>query len=361
MFKRFMTMKFILLSSFVISAGLLLYGCGREASTHSQPYVNEFTSTEENPESKTEKQENEADISRGLSGKKGNTEASDDSKLILSNQDIQVYEGHLDTVVLIYMVGSNLESQNSLGTQDLHEIGDAIAAEKEDTGVKILLETGGCKKWDDDYEISPDKIQRFEVGAHKLKLLDELELSNMSKPETLADFMNWGINAYPAAHYDLILWNHGGGSILGFGADEQFSGYMMRLQQLKKAFEAIGRHFDFIGFDACLMGTMETAYMLAPFADYLIASEEMEPGNGWYYTNWVKLLLEDPDISPEKLGRKIVDDFASSNEKNNEIYTLSLIDLKQIEKVYDALVSFSSTLSVRALNWLGFDAVARTK
>lgn len=360
MFKRFMTMKFILLSSFVISAGLLLYGCGREASTHSQPYANEFTSTEENPESKTEKQENEADISRGLSGKKGNTDASDDSKLILSNRDIQVYEGHLDTVVLIYMVGSNLESQNSLGTQDLHEIGDAIAAEKEDTGVKILLETGGCKKWDDDYEISPDKIQRFEVGAHKLKLLDELELSNMSKPETLADFMNWGINAYPAAHYDLILWNHGGGSILGFGADEQFSGYMMRLQQLKKAFEAVGRHFDFIGFDACLMGTVETAYMLAPFADYLIASEEMEPGNGWYYTNWVKLLLEDPDISPEKLGRKIVDDFASSNEENNDIYTLSLIDLRQIEKVYDALVSFSSNADT-AMKQKKYDTLSKAR
>ncbi|MCR5235609.1 MAG: hypothetical protein K6E34_00220 [Lachnospiraceae bacterium] len=37
-------------------------------------------------------------------------------------------------------------------------------------------------------------------------------------------------------------------------------------------------HFDFIGFDACLMATVETAYMLSPYADYMIASEEFEPG-----------------------------------------------------------------------------------
>ena len=47
---------------------------------------------------------------------------------------------------------------------------------------------------------------------------------------------------------------------------------------MKKAFEDVDVHFDFVGFDACFMSTFETAYMLAPFADHLIASEELEPG-----------------------------------------------------------------------------------
>ncbi|ETP73081.1 clostripain family protease [Lachnospiraceae bacterium JC7] len=323
---------------------LLLSACGQSDNNQvSQPSTEQETKTESTVQETSAETDSDEDAKRGLSGKKGSSEDTTDSKLTLSDREIKVYDGHLDTVVLIYMVGSNLESENSLGTEDLHEIGDAIKESgSSESGVKILLETGGCKKWGGDFDIDPDKIQRFEVGAHELSLKDELELSNMSKPETLADFMNWGVNAYPADHYDLILWNHGGGSILGFGADEQFSGYMMRLQQLKKAFEAVDRHFDFVGFDACLMGTVETACMLAPFADYLIASEEMEPGKGWYYTNWVKMLLEDPGLSPEKLGRQIVDDFASSNEKSNDIYTLSLIDLKQVGKVYDALIDFAS-------------------
>ena len=52
---------------------------------------------------------------------------NDDSKGIkITDRDVEVYDGHLDTVVLIYMVGSNLESENGLGTTDLHEIGNAI-------------------------------------------------------------------------------------------------------------------------------------------------------------------------------------------------------------------------------------------
>ncbi|SEA65861.1 hypothetical protein SAMN05216349_12123 [Oribacterium sp. KHPX15] len=282
------------------------------------------------------------DMSRGLKGKKSSEESSGDKKLKLSDREIEVYDGHLDTVVLIYMVGSNLESQNHLATKDIHEIQAALGdAGADDSGVKILVETGGCKQWSDDFNIASDKLQRFEIGADDLIPKDELELANMSKPETLADFMYWGVNAYPADHYDIILWNHGGGSMLGFGADEQFSGYMMRLQQMQKAFEAVGRHFDFVGFDACLMGTVETAYMLSPYADYLIASEEMEPGNGWYYTDWVKMLLKDPGLSPEKFGKQIVDDFASSNEESGDNYTLSLLDLSKFGKVYDALIDFS--------------------
>ena len=306
--------------------------------------------------------ESDEDIQRGLAGKKGSDESTNDKKLKLSDREFQVYDGHLDTVVLIYMVGSNLESENSLGTTDLHEIGEAIKASgAKDSGVKILVETGGSKKWADDFDINPDKLQRFEVGADELSLKEELELSNMSKPETLADFLNWGVNAYPADRYDLILWNHGGGSILGFGADEQFSGYMMRLQNLKKAFEAVDCHFDFIGFDACLMGTVETAYTLSPFADYLVASEEMEPGNGWYYTNWIKMLLDDPKTAPEKLGKQIIDDFASSNEKAGDNYTLSLIDLKKSGKVYEALMDFARNSEISVVKDQEYSSIAKAR
>ena len=322
-----------------------------------------FSGCNKSPETVSPSSENSEaeDISRGLSGKKSSEESSGDRKLKLSDREIEVYDGHLDTVVLIYMVGSNLESQNHLASEDIHEIQTALRdAGAEDSGVKILVETGGCKEWSNEYDIASDKLQRFEIGVDELILKDELELANMSKPETLADFMYWGVNAYPADRYDLILWNHGGGSMLGFGADEQFSGYMMRLQQMQKAFEAVGRHFDFVGFDACLMGTVETAYMLSPYADYLIASEEMEPGNGWDYTNWIKMLLKDPRLSPEKLGKQIVDDFASSNEESGDNYTLSLTDLSKIGKVYDALISFSKNTEAAVEN-LDYSRIAKAR
>ncbi len=272
---------------------------------------------------------------------------NDDSKGIkITDRDVEVYDGHLDTVVLIYMVGSNLESENGLGTTDLHEIGEAIKnSGNPDAEVKVIVETGGCSQWSTDFDIDPEKLQRFEVGADELILKDEVESKNMANPNTLADFMAYGTKAYPADRYDLILWDHGGGSVMGFASDELYSGSMMRLNKLQKAFEAVDVHFDFIGFDACLMGTVETAYMLAPYADYLIASEEMEPGDGWFYTNWIDLLYNDPKISVEELGKQIIDDFAASNETSGELYTLSLIDLKKISPVYDALMEFAGSSS----------------
>lgn len=272
---------------------------------------------------------------------------NDDSKGIkITDRDVEVYEGHLDTVVLIYMVGSNLESENGLATTDLHEIGDAIKnSGNPDAEVKIIVETGGSSQWKTDFDIDPQKLQRFEVGADELILKDEVESKNMANPSTLADFMAYGIKAYPADKYDLILWDHGGGSVMGFASDELYSGSMMRLNKLQKAFEAVDAHFEFIGFDACLMGTVETAYMLAPYADYLIASEEMEPGDGWFYTNWIDLLFNDPKTSAVELGKQIIDDFASTNDSSGDLYTLSIIDLNKISPVYDALMEFAGSSS----------------
>ncbi len=285
---------------------------------------------------------NREDVTRGLAGKNGQTEEEDSGTQAASYAEpVEVYEGHLDTVVLIYMVGSNLESKNGLGTMDLHEICEAYKKEgKSDQPVKFIVQTGGCKKWQPDFNIPADKSARYEIDGEELVLKQEFKLANMTKPGTLADFISWGMASYPADRYGLILWDHGGGSVLGFGSDEKHSGSMMRLQNLKKAFEAADGHFAFIGFDACLMGTVETAYMLKPFADYLIASEEMEPGDGWFYTDWVGILLKDPKASVETFGKKIVDDFAESNEKSGDLYTLSLIDLGKIDSVYEKLVSF---------------------
>ncbi|MCR5237858.1 MAG: hypothetical protein K6E34_11730, partial [Lachnospiraceae bacterium] len=86
---------------------------------------------------------------------------SDDSKGIkITDRDVEVYEGHLDTVVLIYMVGSNLESENGLGTTDLHEIGEAIKnSGNPDAEVKVIVETGGCSQWSTDFDIDPEKLQ----------------------------------------------------------------------------------------------------------------------------------------------------------------------------------------------------------
>ena len=81
--------------------------------------------------------------------------------------------------------------------------------------------------------------------------------------------------------------DHGGGAIVGFGADENYGYESLSMVEMMMPFRTKfyndGNKFDWIGFDACLMGMLEVADVLSPYANYMIASEELEAGSGWNY------------------------------------------------------------------------------
>jgi hypothetical protein len=106
----------------------------------------------------------------------------------------------------------------------------------------------------------------------------------------------------------------------------------MTLKGINEALKAGGMKFDFIGFDACLMATTETALMLNSYADYMIASEETEPGVGWYYTNWLTKLCANPSMTTLEIGKNIVDDFVDvcAQKCQGQKTTLSVVDLAEL-------------------------------
>ena len=120
----------------------------------------------------------------------------------------------------------------------------------------------------------------------------------------------------------------------------------MNLAGLDAALKAGGVKFDFIGFDACLMATAETALTMAPYADYLVASEETEPGVGWYYTDWLTAFGADPSLPTIQIGQKIVDSFVEvcAQKCRGQSTTLSVLDLAELEVTLpDALADFSKS------------------
>ena len=85
--------------------------------------------------------------------------------------------------------------------------------------------------------------------------------------------------------------------------------------------------------------------MLAEHADYMIASEETEPGIGWYYTNWLTTLSGNTSVSTLELGKEIIDDFveACAQKCRGQSTTLSIVDLAEAETtVPEALAAFSN-------------------
>jgi hypothetical protein len=96
------------------------------------------------------------------------------------------------------------------------------------------------------------------------------------------------------------------------------------------------------------MGTFETAIVLEPFADYMIASEEVEPGIGWDYTGFITALSRDSSIPTVDLGKILIDDYikdVKAKTPNNQA-TLSLIDLAEFKgTVPQAFTAFAASTS----------------
>ncbi len=249
-----------------------------------------------------------------------------------------------DTVtVMVYMCGTDLESRNKMGTSDLAEMSKANIADN----VNLLVYTGGCKQWQNNI-VSSNRNQIYKIETGGLKRLEaDMGTASMVKPATLTEFIKYAAKNYPADRYELIFWDHGSGSISGYGYDEKNpSAGSMNLAGIHKALTDGGVKFDFVGFDACLMGTMENALMLSRHADYMIASEETEPGYGWYYTDWLSKLSKNTSMPTTELGKLIIDDFVSDNAKKGQgsSITLSLVDLAELQKTGPkALTAFSKT------------------
>ena len=256
-----------------------------------------------------------------------------------------------DTVtIMIFMCGTDLESRSGMATSDLMEMTNAEISDK----VNILVYTGGCKAWKNNI-VSAQKNQVYRVRSNGIeKVVDSDGQKAMTAPDTLLAFMKWCAKNYPADRNELIFWDHGGGSVTGYGYDEKFaSSGSMDLAEIQSAIRSSGLKFDFIGFDACLMATAENALALADYADYLIASEETEPGLGWYYTNWLTSLSQNTSTPTLDLAKELIDDFVDVSAKKcpGQSTTLSLVDLAELQTtVPDKFAAFAKDTSTMLEN-----------
>lgn len=238
--------------------------------------------------------------------------------------------------ILLYLCGTDLESNAGAATYDLIE---AIEAQY-NKDVRLIVQTGGTQTWNNG-AMSSDRIQRWENVEGDIELVQELADASMGDPSTLSDFVAWGVENYPAQYMGLVLWNHGGGSISGVCFDENDRYNSLSLRELDSAlnsvYDKMTDRFEFIGFDACLMSTLETANILVPYARYMFASEETEPGGGWNYTDIMNYLAKNPSANGAELGRMQCESYYQhcKDYGSSDGATFSITDLSKI----DALIS----------------------
>lgn len=267
----------------------------------------------------------------------------------------------LKTTVMVYMEASNLEGAydpeylpNSAASYNIMEMMKAGNSDY----LRVYLETGASTMKHADTDPLPVKdwttVQRHIIQNGRIETTANLGtgcnagaglISNcidMGNPEVLADFIISSVKASPADRYILIMWNHGGGSIGGYGGNEATS---MDINSFKTAFNKAktetGVNFDIIGFDACLMAAAEYACNFTDYGKYYVASEALEPGMGWSYQPFMENLVRYPAIPTEEITKIIIDAFIAQYPDDNSV-TLSSVDLSKAFGIRDAVNGFAA-------------------
>jgi hypothetical protein len=252
--------------------------------------------------------------------------------------------------VMIYMAGDNgkifdsaqgkvqlMASMTEPGYTDLLEMG--AVGTTANAAVTCLFDTT-----DGTYRI---EVRRGRGFADSVVM--PVPSVNTGDPNTLCQFIAESVRDYPAEHYALIIWNHGAGWLdvdayatvralpgsrsyqpifrttpqkLTGGvktrpiAFDDSSKDFLDTADLRQAFtdaeKETGVRLDLIGMDACLMAMIEGGRELAPYADYFVASQEVEPMAGWPYADILTALNANPGMAPADLADMVVQKYAAS-------------------------------------------------
>lgn len=235
--------------------------------------------------------------------------------------------------VMVYMVGADIESTEGAAARDLTEMQRAVRGD-----TTLLVMTGGSGN-------PAGQCAVYRVTRDTRELLSAAP-GSMGDPASLRRLLETG-NAERKGPSALILWDHGFGPLEGFGEDGRSPDRRLTLAETAQALREAGcaeLPLSLIGFDACFMGSCETAVTLAPYAGCLVASQETAPEDGW---NYASLAALEPRAEAEAFGRRIVADYTETCRKTyeqypelEEPYTLALTDLREADALRDGISGF---------------------
>ena len=232
-----------------------------------------------------------------------------------------------------YLCGSDLESGHQAASDDISELLSVTLPEN----TEFVIEAGGTARWDN-AKIDENKLTRLTYCGDKLSVEEKTDLKNMGDPETLSDFLLFCLEKHPAKHSMLLVWDHGGGTLGGVSYDANFNMDSLSLPELTEGLEGgipEGKKLDIIGFDACLMSTLDTVMAVSDYADYMVASQQLEPVCGWNYSYIAKALQDPIALTARDLGVKVCDSFYEGCMTYGlaDAATLALTDLGKADQL----------------------------
>ncbi len=223
------------------------------------------------------------------------------------------------------------------------DIGEMLKASLNDK-VRFVIQTGGAAS-QSGYDIPSDAISRYEISDGKLNHIEEKANANMGESETLEDFLAWGTEKYKAGKIGLVFCGKGAGSIGGVCFDENNGGDSLSLREIDGALSSVYAlmtdKFEFIGFDASGMNSIEAVNITASHARYMIASDD------WNYEEIGNYISKHTDCSGADLGKASADG------------AVSVIDLSKTDDIIIALDSAAKEMNSATSSEKGFAELTR--
>ena len=249
------------------------------------------------------------------------------------------------TTLLVYMCGTDLQDA---GCEDLVEMAEVEAGD----AINMVVLAGGAKEWDLE-DLKGNRRTLAVIRDGYFESLEDWGKASMGSPDSLEEFLRYGLTEYPADRTIVVLWDHGAGSEGGVCFDETANDDGLTIAEMNSVLNKLdqsvpGYHINIFGCDACMMATYEMAAMLSHHdIGYYVASEELEPGTGWYYTAWLDLLKNDPDLSDTDLCGAIIESYMDEGLKNDpdDYLTLSAVDLSKMSALETRMEQFASVMS----------------
>jgi len=263
---------------------------------------------------------------------------------IQQNVDIASSSNQGDWTIMVYMAADNNLEPYAL--KDLNE----MEAANLPSNVKVTFLLDRIDGYDDSQGgwsgtkqgiISHDNDKTFISSP-----MEDVGEKDMGDPNTLKDFINWSIQTAPAQHYALVIWNHGDG-IRGAAVDDTDGDYLSisEVAQALRSSNLPNNKVDVLGFDACLMGTLDVLYGVKDVANYIVASEELEPADGWDYEGWFNAVNSDTNgVTTQELVQYAVNSYVSAYNSYPETVTLSAFDTSKVNNVINAFKELNDEL-----------------
>ncbi len=193
--------------------------------------------------------------------------------------------------ILVYMVANNdLSYRYGFDDKDIAEMIEGMQNSKY-VGNLILYV-------DKNTSTQLISIEKDDNGVYQKKLIKEYDERNSASYSVFSSVLKEVLARYPANSYGLFMWSHGDGWLPSPNNSIQTRWYgvdgsnYMDISEIKKALEE-APHFDFIYFDDCFMQSVEVAYELRAYADYIMGSPTETPGPGAPYQLLMDLVFQD--------------------------------------------------------------------